>query len=276
MATATPDAGLPSNAPTRRTNYRQGAGESKTEEWSGCAQTCNQVRHTQVASGNVNIAELDFIEREGRCALIARFGRTQGGDDPAVGGDGVVIVEELYAVDVAKDIVNAPIFNKEELNPGVPEAGEWELSDDQKAIVVSAHELGLTEAVTINKWVKEEGHSASYEWEFWTEAMKQLKFHLRHGNETFWDNQFKFRRSKTGVRSASLDINFDNVNRVVGNVDFVTEMSSIVAKLPDGEWLKKTPTVASLGNGKWRGEEEYWWSGKWSKVYGGTWQRPEE
>ena len=99
------------NAPEWRKVKRKGAGEVKSDTWRGERSRVEDKYDALVADmdGGGNISEVDAGGSEGRCYVIARYGRTGNVSDDY--GEDVTVIEELYGIDVMKDIWNAPYFN---------------------------------------------------------------------------------------------------------------------------------------------------------------------
>jgi len=262
-ATATPDIGLTTNANTRRLRYLPESGEQSTFEWRGLKADI-EAKYTQVQS-DAGLASLDLSAIEGRARLVATYSQTEPeGGDPA--GIDHTIIEELYAVDHEKGILNAPYFNV---------GGTAELTADKKVFVREVVDLSLQSGSTgpssIDKYVGRKGFGSSYLWANWTDAMKRLRQHLINGHEAFLETRFILRRSKYGIRTSSMDVLFVGINTVGVAPEFVTPMNDLISSLPEGEWLNKPPSVQYLGKGRWRTEEEWHWADQWSVIYGGTW-----
>ena len=84
-----------------------------------------------------------------------------------------------------------------------------------------------------------------------------------------------------GVKTATITASFTGINLVCSAVaghqpipTFLTEMDTLIAALPTGEWLYRPPQAEHLGKGKWRITLEWNWAVKWSIIYDGTWAKP--
>lgn len=266
-ATKVPDVGLPDLPPIVRKEWSAGDGEVLTHEWpTGTVEEIESKYQELVALGNagLNIAQLSYAAQNGRTSLVARFGRS---GEPVDGeSDDVTVVEELYAVDVIKDICEAPYFAKTvDSGKGLP------LSDDEVAFVRLCSE---------NRWTEEEieayvadnsltGVPSLYSG--WSTGMKELRYHMLHGVESYYETTFVLRRTRYGVRTSAMGVTFTGINTVVTAPTFKTAMDAMIASLPAGEWLKRPPQAEHLGRGRWRITEEWHYAEKWSIVYGGTW-----
>jgi hypothetical protein len=259
----TPDAGLPTNPPTRRLRWGEDTGQQETAEWRGTREDIeakyDELVALGVGGGGIQAVELTGVQ--GRCKVVATYATT---DD-----DEVTIIEELYAVDMLKDILNSPYFN---------DGGAAVLTDNEAVFVRAVSEQGLEDDSTgegsIDAYVDRRELSASFKWAHWTAAMKELRYHMVHGHESYLETRFILRRSKYGVQTSSINLTFDNINKVVGAPSFSTPMTSLISSLPAGEWMKKPPSASYLGRGRWRTEEEFHWADKWSVIYGGTFKKP--
>ena len=258
----TPDAGLPTDPPTRRLRWGNDTGQQETAEWRGTREDIEAKYDDLVALG-VGAGGIESVEltgAQGRCKVVATYATDLVDDD-------VTIIEELYAVDMLKDILNAPYFNT---------GGAAALTDNEAVVVRAVSEQGLVDDSTgegsIDAYVHRNGLSGSFLWANWTEAMKQLRYHMLHGNESYLETRFILRRSKYGVQTSEVNLTFGDINTVVDTPSFSTPMTSLISSLPAGEWMKKPPSVSYLGRGRWRTEEEFHWADKWSVIYGGTWK----
>jgi hypothetical protein len=257
-----------------------GNGETIVQDWAGDKERVLEkyadMKATADAGGN--IAGLSYQMRQGRATLVARFGRTGGGSEAY--GDDVTVIEELFAVDVLKDICCAPYFavalaathplyaKQNGATKGLP------LSDDQVAFVRDCVDRNLTE-FEINAEVAKRELSASYTWTNWSTGMKELRWHLQRGIETFYETGFILRQSLYGVRTSSIKAAFTGLNTVAAAApEFDSRMDELIEALPSGEWLIKPVQCEHLGRGKWKVSKEWQWAEKWSIVFGGTLNGP--
>ena len=183
-------------------------------------------------------------------------------------------------MDVMKDMVNAPYFSitlpsghplystQDAATKGLP------LTDDQVAAVRECVYRNLDEAA-ITAWANSNEGDSNYPFASWSTGMKELKYHMLHGAETYYETAYIFRRSKYGAKDSQIGEAFTNIN-TVATVDpaWGTPMGLLVNSLTPGEWLKRPSSVENYAPGKWRITEEYQWALKWSVVYGGTWNMP--
>jgi len=246
--TKNPNVAVPDNPQSYTKSWLYGVGERTEQQWNGdraSIETKYDALKTLSAIPGQNVSELNLSTSNGRATLIARFGRSD-----TVTGSEITIVEELYAVDVLVDIRRAPYWDA--------------MSDDEMAVVNQAFD---------NQWTEDEiDANAEIPWTTsWTDLMKNLRYHLVHGVDTYFETAFVLRRSSHGVRTSQIKASFTDINDVVTAPTFSTQMNDLVESLPSGEWLKKPPEVEHLGRGRWRVSEEYHWAEKWSVVYGGTW-----
>ena len=287
-AAKTPNVTLPSNPPTVIKHWAVGNGEDVTHEWAGERSEIETEYQNQKATGEGggNIQELTMTNRQGRATLVTKFGRT--GQDLEGHPSDVTVIEELYAVDVLKDISEAPYFSVL-LPVGHPlyaaqNAGAkgLPLTNDQVAWVRYCVEQNFTEA-EIDLAVVERGVSgATFNFANWTTGMKELRWHLLHGVESYFETAFVLRRSSYGVRTSQIKASFTGINAVckastAGRQpipEFDSRMDDLILSLPAGEWLYKPPQAEHIGRGRWRISEEWQWAEKWSIVYGGTWNLP--
>jgi hypothetical protein len=247
------------DAPTVRKSWSAGVGETETHQWDWekdeLATKYETVKSEAEAGGNIQ--SIEFDSRKGRGSLVVKYGR-QGNSNEGFGSD-VTIIEELYAIDVMKHISESPYFSTDSAD-----------DDNHVAWVVqAARDKWDTDAITWQAHVLEK--ATSYYWANWTSTMKELRHHLLHGAETYYETNFAFRQSKRGVRTSVIEATFTNVNQVVAAPTALTDISTLLGAFPTGEWLYRTPSLEYLSKGKWRVDQEWQWAEKWSKVYGGTW-----
>ena len=261
-ATKMPNVGLPTSAQTVRKNFTPGTGETIDYEYSGTAEECAgkyNVWKQQSRLGGIpgnNIRSITLDQTQGRGRVMAQFSRNDGGSNSVAGTPAdVAVVEELIAVDIVRDVFAAAYFTT---------GGAAAVTDDQAVIVRKAVRLSLPEA-------KITATSCGLAWASWTDGMKQLRYHLAHGQESYYETGFVLRRSKHGVITSKIKEAMENINEVVTAPTFASEMDKLIQSLPAGEWLYRPPQAEYLGDGKWRITQEWHWAVKWSKMYGGTW-----
>lgn len=270
-ATQTPENGIPENPPTVTKDWSPGVGETTSQEWAGRLAEIEAkyaALKTAAENGEQSIAQLTFTNQTGRARVVARFVRS-GGDVIEGNPSEVTVIEELYAIDVIKDIALAPLFNTHVDNwlsdfYGTAPDPEYFVTNDQIAWVRYCVE---------NRWSEAEisANSGSKPgWDEWTLGMKELRNHLLSGQESYFETGFVLRRSKYSARTAEVKASFVNLNRVVTAPSFSSGMNHLIDALPDGEWLYKPPQAESLGRGRWRITQEWHWADKWSIVYGGS------
>ena len=255
-ATKTPDSPLPTNPPVTIREFTPGMGESRTEEWPlGTVEEIEAKYDTmksEALAGN-NTQSISFRNAQGRASLVARFGRSDTGEEQ---GDDITIIEELYAIDVIKDIAEAPYYAT--------------VTDEQVAWVRYCVEQRLSNA-QITSESQRLGHAAGMEWASWSALMKSLRYHILHGVDSFFETGFILRESNYCARSASVKASFTNINAVVTAPSLSAKINNIIDSLPSGEWLYRPPQAEHLGRGNWRVTREWQWAVKWSVMYGGTW-----
>ena len=254
---------LPTNAPKVTLEYIPGVGETETREWKG-ERTDVLAKYTELKYGadggatvDGNLTGLMYTSDGGRTACMMRIERNNVVNEY---GTDVKVVEELYAIDVIRDVLAAPYFVT---------AVATKLTDDQAAWVSECVDKHYTEAqidVEAVKFVP-----AKPLWAAWTAGMKELKYHLRHGVDSYYETAFILRRSLYGVITSKIKIAFTGINTVVTAPEFGSAMDDLIGELPTGEWLYKPPQSEHLSKAKWRITQEWHWAEKWSKIYGGTW-----
>ena len=252
-ATKNPDQALPTNAPTITRDYIPGVGETRTEEWPIGERSDIKAKYDQLvfdskiggfATGN--LTQLSMQSREGRASLVARF--EDANPENGLNGTDTRVVEELYAMDVIKDISAAPYFST---------VVATKLTDDQVAVVRKAVREDLLEAEI-------DGYAA------WSASQKELRWLMLHGQESYYETAFAVRQSLYGVITSTIQASFTDINQVVNAPVLSNQMNLLLDALPAGEWLYRPPQAEHIGNGKWRITKEWQWASAWSKVYGGT------
>jgi hypothetical protein len=278
----TPSLPLPTDPQSEQRDYVPGQGEAVAQEWTGPRDQIKTKYDEMKAAAGVggsNVAQISYANRSGRATVVARFGPTENGEEV------VQQVEELFAVDVLKDIHESPYFSldlsgshplyakqdKGKLTSGGADVDKGlPLSDEQVAFVRLVVENRMTNS-EIDQWCDKHGLSASLKLASWTVGMYELRFHLLHGVESYYETAFVVRVSQFGVLTTAMLGRFENINTVVIAPQFSEDMNLLVYSLPEGEWLYKPPQVEHLGRGRWRVTREYQWAYKWSIVYGGSW-----
>lgn len=258
--------GIPLDPPVVTKNFAPGLGEQTINEWPLGTPENIQAKYDELValSGTgSNIETLNAKFNQGRASLVASYTRTS-----TEWTDDIVIIEELYAVDVIKDVCNSDYFSvTSNGSKGLP------LTDDQVAFVRYCSDMGFSEA-DITNYVNNPPAPRKVPgvvWASWSIGMKEYRYHLLHGAESFYETGFVLRKSKYGVRTSPVAQAFDNINRVVTAPTLSSQMDYLLASLPTGEWLYRPPQAEHLGRGRWRITEEWNWAVKWSVVYGGTW-----
>lgn len=249
--------GIPSDAPVITKEWAPGVGETITKEWPlGTPSNVNEAYENEKAlaiAGN-NLQSLSMRTSNGRSSLVARFGRS--GNSSEYGED-VAVVEELYSIDIIKDICESPYWKS--------------MSNDDMSWVRHCVENRLTEdEITIEAAVAP-GRRA---WASWSALMKSLRYHMIHGVDTYYETGFILRRSLHGVRTSVIRASFSGINAVGADPSFKSQMHTLIESLPSGEWLYRPPQAEHLGRGRWRITQEWQWAVKWSVMYGGTWDIP--
>lgn len=177
-----------------------------------------------------NLASMTFRSVNGRATLVQR-GIRENRD-----------IEELYAVDVVKDLRTCEYYDA--------------LSDAQIAAVSEKFKDPGT------PYVEPTG---------WNALQKKLFFFMSHGEESYLETQFILRLTKHAVLDTEIGASFDNINKVVAAPEVSESMANLIASLPAGEWMKKPPQTGNQGFGRWRVEQEWHWAKRWAVHYNGTW-----
>ena len=178
------------------------------------------------AYGTSNLASIGYESNRGRARLIMRYVREN--QD----------IEELYAVDVLRDIALAPYFQ-----------------------TLSNAEVLAVRTVFNNQTAEDDA---------WSALQKTLYKHLIFGVESYIDKQFILRTSTFTSSAKEVAADFSALNTVVTAPTLSSNMTRLIASLPTGEWLQGPTSAEHLGRGRWRIENEVQWAKKWSVIYGGT------
>ena len=255
-----PSVALVTEGQAKSKDWTLGDGQTLSREWSGTPDKINSKFDELVAVGEAggNIRSLAYRRRNGRATLTAGYGREDGNVDSYP--DDVTMIEELYGVDIIRDIRSAPYWST---TVGTV------LTDDNIAWVSECVERKYNEAQ-----ITSVGDTDSKpNWSAWSDSMKQLRFHMLHGQDSYYETGFIMRQSLYGVRTSQVQAAFTNANTVVTAPVFKTAMLALIEAFPPatGEWLLKPPQAEYLGHGKWRVTIEYHWAEAWSIIYGGTW-----
>lgn len=220
---------------TRLTTIESGRSESDT--YSGPTAAIVALEAQIAAAGIIasGVASLEFSEQgNGRATLVAVKAPVRLGSEPADDG----AIQELYGFDIVRDIRAAPYFST--------------LTDAQVIAVMTAFEA-------------REAADAG-----WVALQLSLYKHLVHGQETFVDTAYEFRKTWVVESTKQLKAASANANTVQALPGLGATLRSLIDSLPSGEWLKKPTTVRSLGRSGWEVTITYQYSKKWSIIYGGT------
>lgn len=258
---------LPTNAPAVTKEFTPGVGEVEVRTWRG-ERTDIDTKYTELKGGAAvggdiegNITALSSGLDEGRSRLMLRIERSL---EVNAYGPNTKLVEELYAMNVIKDIRTAPYFTA---------GGAGAIVDDDLAWVTECIDEKYNEAeITTVGDAKGKKNFAA-----WSAGMKELRHHMLSGVESYFETAFILRRSLFGVITSAVKASFTGINFIAdGAVDhqdtpvFQSAMDALIESLPEGEWLYKPPQAEHTGKGKWRITLEWHYAVKWSIVYGGS------
>lgn len=180
---------------------------------------------------DARLASIRYEPNNGRARLVKAFVREDN------------VIEELYEVDVIKDIRCAPDFVAQ-------------LSDEECAEVSYFFE-NLTSPVHVP--------------EGWGDYQRLLFKHLIHGADSYKETAFELRIAKYVSLATSAPVaDLTHINEVVELPSLSANMQRLVATLPTGEWLQGAMQCEHLGKGRWRIDNLLQWAKKWSVIYGGT------
>jgi hypothetical protein len=197
--------------------------------------------------GNPSIASVELPVTNGRATLTIRT-VNQSYSGTVGEGDRIDGVEELYPVDITKDVAAAPKY--ESLSSG-------DIAKVKRAIA------DLMDGADAYAYLGGDGLA----WDLWKR--------YTHGENNYLALSYVFRRSYVTNSSLRAITLLGTVNTVIPQATLVeainSKIATVVAAVPSGEWLVRTPKVSFQGRGKYHIEEEYQWAVKWSDLYtGGT------
>ena len=245
---------LPINAPTVNFEYTPGIGETETREWGGergdVKAKYESLKNAAQTGGQIegNLTSLSYRNAAGRSTCMARFERSSTLNSPD--GSDTRVVEELYATDIIRDVRAAPYWTT---------TVATKLTDDEVVAVTAAVDNNLQESEI-------DGFGG------WSASQKELKYHMMHGQQSYFETGFVLRLSEYGVITSQIQASFTGINQVAATApELSNQMGLLIDSLPIGEWLYKPPQAEHLGKGKWRITREWQYAEKWSKIYGGTW-----
>ncbi len=146
--------------------------------------------------------------------------------------------QELYGVDISRDMYSAPYFES----------------------------LTNAQVIDVRRVFEMQGAPDAE----WSQLQKRLFGHLAHGQEQYTDNYYELRwTSKTTSRQLK-KINVANVNTVQPLPTLAPALTNLIDTFPSGEWLYKPVQVVSIGRNGWQVVRTWQWAKKWSVIYGGT------
>jgi len=175
------------------------------------------------------------VNGRGELEVIYNPDVTTAGGDPSEDG----FAEELYGVDLIKDIRTNAVFESE-------------------------NAYGLN--VAYKAW-----ENAEQENESWNDRQKLLYRMLSKGQESYIETSFVYRRTYFRATTDELALSFTDVNRVVGTPPaLTTRMQALIEALPAGEWMKKPPQAEYTGKGRYRLAQDWMYAVKWASIYGGS------
>lgn len=211
-------------------------------------------------AGDQRFSGMDYDLTRGRAVLTVRYGREggAGGDVPMGVGANTSTIEELYSIDIIKDIRQHPAFQTD---------GPSALTDAELQAVVDYHNKDYDVQSPVQD---DDGNLV--EVGGWTNSQKRLYRMLIHGMDSYYETGFILRRTIYGARNRTVKASFAGINTVIAGypVRLSSKMNNLLDVLPSGEWLKKPSQCEYLGKGQWRVSEEYHWAEKWHAIYLGS------
>jgi hypothetical protein len=226
----------------RRFEWSKGSGLQNYTTVKGTAQDIENIALQIQASGSYNnelVASFRGQVMNGRGELEIMPPMIVGGGGGGSPSDLDGVIEELYGQDQVKDIEAAPIFDVE----------------DAKNLIVA----------------RNAARDAEDEIGSWTDRQKLLYRMIAHGQTSYFETGFVYRRSIYRSTQTQANVSFENINKVVTTPPVLSSrLTNLIANLPSGEWLQKPPQIQYGGRGVYQLTQEWWWAEKWSVIYGGT------
>jgi hypothetical protein len=146
--------------------------------------------------------------------------------------------QELYGVDVSRDIYSAPYFES--------------LSN---AAIIDVRRVFEAQGTPDDEW---------------SQLQKRLFGHLAHGQEQYTDTYYELRWTVKTTSRQLKKVNVSDVNTVQGLPRLAPVLTNLIDTLPSGEWLYKPVQVVSIGRNGWQVVRTWQWAKTWSVIYGGT------
>ena len=186
------------------------------------------------ASAEEGISGLTYREQKGRGTLDIQYSRMAVVSNP-IDGDSI---QELYGVDIVRDILTAPYFKSLTTN---------EISDIMK--LYEARD-GLGSGV-------------------YSDKEKTLYGHLMHGDDSWVETRYEFRQTWQVSSTKELNQAASNPNTIQALPALNSTMQKLIDSLPEGQWLKKPIQVQQAGRRGWVVSLTYQWAKQWSIIYVG-------
>ncbi|MDB4403271.1 hypothetical protein N9204_00385 [bacterium] len=219
-------------------------GESQTHTWIGEA-TAIEAKFETLKSNPGNYGEITFAKMKGKGTLTAKVNVGVDGDAGAPSSE-VTTIYEMVTNDIYKPIESSPFWT--------------DITAARTAEILFRVQNGYTTG--------QRYHDGNLSNELEGQEIS-LYNHLAQGSTEYLESGYVLRRTQRGAKESALDVAYDGVNTVVAPPNAST-INPIISSLPDGEWLKRPPTVTSLSKNRYQISEEWWYAVQWSVVYGGT------
>ena len=220
---------------TRVTIPNESEMETKTVSGTRAAVIAEE-RNRIGAAAAEKIASLTYREHLGRGVLDIQYTRIALDTNP-IDGDSI---QELYGVDIVRDIVTAPYFKELTTKLINPVVAQYEKRDP----VIAG----------------------------WNDLQKSLFGHLVHGQDSWVETRYELRQTWLVASTTALNVAASDANTVVTGpvIEINATLKNLIDSLPEGQWLKKPIQVQQAGKRGWIVTLTYQWAKEWSIIYGGT------
>lgn len=153
-----------------------------------------------------------------------------------------------------------------ELDGNDLEKSIWELP---KVVEQMERTADLSDRATIRQNIEsfvrgESSDGATAPAGFDSEVYEALVASLLNGVEAFSVSTYVLRRTLTLTANTEVAPGFANANKIFSRAQLLsaepTIPDNLQSSLPEGVWLKKTPTASQQSDGRWVYRVEYWWA----------------
>lgn len=233
-------------------------GETRTTTYRGKHSVLEALYNEKVdlaLDGSPEVASLELRVTNGRASLMVRSVDQSYGGSGGGGGDYKVGVEELYAIDVTRDVASHPMYEN--------------LSAEQILAVKKSIAENQDATTAADEWNETPGGTTEE-----LNLMLNLYSRLSFGETSYLETGYIFRRTYIAKSDLVVLSLLGTVNQVITQATLTADLNvktkAIIDGLPSGEWLVRAPAIDFMGMGRYHIKEEYQWAPKWSDLYGGS------